>query len=369
MRHISLFSFAVVATLIACSTGNDNDDLFNHRNDAADQSSSKLTTRSDGAILVFSPTVSGYSAQNPAFLGSSDTILFTQFHNKYNGGDAGIYKINSSGVVSKIYDPGGQDIVNLPGSAYNTLTNRITFASDVVKADNVWTSNVDGTLKKQLTNIDSAIEPSFSPDGSQLVFEYAPPTGKHRIAKVNADGTGFTYLTDGTHDDREPNWSPTGNRIVFQRAVSGGDANLVLINPDGSNAFTVPNVLGTDASFSPDGKWVVYSGGVYSNMDTVLVVSVNGGSQIRITTSNVYDGAPSWSPDGKWIAFESGIPDNPTSIWKIAVPASFGFGTDAGSSSSSGGTVDSGTDSGSAVDSGSFDAGQDAGCKLVCVCQ
>lgn len=284
-----------------------------------DVACSALTTRSDGAVLVHAPSSATDSAQNPAFIGS--TLVFTVFHGGYNGGAAGLFTRDAAGAVKTLLDTGSDDHVNLPGSAYSALTNRITFSSDRnASTDNVWTANVDGTGLFKVTNLASAYEPSFSPDGSQIVFEYAPRTGNHRIARVNADGTGLVYLTDGSHDDRQPNWSPAGNGVVFQRQ-QGNDALLVTMKPDGTGVFVIPNVLGTDASWSPDGKYIVYSGGYYGDRDNVLVVSATGGPQIRATNSDVYDGAPSWSPDGKWIAFESGGDGTkPTSVWMIASP-------------------------------------------------
>jgi TolB protein len=176
-----------------------------------------------------------------------------------------------------------------------------------------------------------AYEPSYSPDGSWLVFESHPlgVESQGAIYKVRADGTMLTRLTDGTGDDREPNWSPAGDTIVFQsHARTPGDIDLWVMSSDGTgirNLTQSPSSEDTDASWSPDGERVVYSSN-YGGLDNgnVFVISLTGGTPTRVTTYSGYDGAPTWSPDGSTIAFESstGDPDGSsgTQIWAIAAP-------------------------------------------------
>ena len=81
----------------------------------------------------------------------------------------------------------------------------------------------------------------------------------------------------------------------------------------------------TDASFAPDGTWIVFSfqepGEDTANL---YMTSVSGGNPTRVTSFQGYDGAPSWSPDGNKIAFESSPrdPDDSigTTIWIIDMP-------------------------------------------------
>ena len=131
-------------------------------------------------------------------------------------------------------------------------------------------------------------------------------------------------LTIASDDCRQPNWSPAGNLILYQRQVSG-QWDIWVMNTDGSNKTQITSGTGdkTDASFSPDGQWIVYSsdemGLDYANL---FIISITGGASIRITNYSGYDGAPSWSSKDT-IVFES-YPSDPdgspgTSIWMIDI--------------------------------------------------
>ena len=295
-------------------------------------------SRPDGAYLLFTPTLPT-SAQNPAFSPDGKTVLFTIFHQGYNDGPAGLYLLPlASNVISTLLFDDDQDSVNLPGSSWNADTNRITFASDREDTDEIWTISPDGSNLLRITHHTSAtyfIEPSFSPKGQWIVFEVDndAPEDKQQgsIWKIRMDGSGLTKLVGGpgsSRDDRQPNWSPRGDSILFQRRLVGTDDwNLYTMAPDGSDIQQVTDTPSgdTDASWSPDGDWIVYSADFgAAPVPNIFVIPAAGGTPIRITFDDIHeDGAPSWSPDGKWIAFESHKNENedsPTSLWMIAIP-------------------------------------------------
>ena len=170
------------------------------------------------------------------------------------------------------------------------------------------------------------ISPPYLPDEAQFslvtdTLDNVAAAGLFAILAVR-NGPG------GGTDDRQPNWSPDGDRILFQRHTPASENwDIYTIASDGSSLqqVTTSPLSDTDASWSPDGHWIVYSsddGGLL--VPNILIIPADGGDPIRVTyeISNE-DGAPSWSPDGQWIAFESHPgqdEDSPSALWLIAVP-------------------------------------------------
>ncbi|NOZ93721.1 MAG: hypothetical protein GXP47_03135 [Acidobacteria bacterium] len=297
--------------------------------------------RADGAVQL-RPPVAPASEQNPAFSPDGTRIVFTRFDNGYNIGPASINMLDlASGTVTRLTPLEDQDSVNLPGMSWHPDLDSIVFASDRSGADDLWAVRPDGSALTRLTRHAGApyfIEPSWSPDGKWIVFEADRPVDdggfRGEIWKVRADGSGLAALTsDEDFDDRQPNWSPTGERILFQRHRPGEeDWDIFTIRPDGSDLLrtTATPSSDTDASFSPDGRWIVYSsdyGGLPA--PNIFVIPATGGTPVRVTRTGANeDGAPSFSPDGRWIAFESHPgqdEDTPASLWRIAAPAVTGF--------------------------------------------
>ncbi|MFI9505326.1 TolB family protein [Nocardia sp. NPDC052566] len=277
------------------------------------------------------------SAQNPAYSPDGKTLIFTEFFKGYNAGGASLNRMPSTGGArEELVRDGDQSAVNMPGSAWNGPTGLITFSYDITDRAEIWTL-APGGAPQQVKAGEHALpftEPTFSPNGDWIVFQentdQNSPAARGSIWKIRPNGEGLTKLVDGpatNTDNRQPNWSPRGDKIIFQsRAKDADQADLIVMSPDGTNR--VPLLTGpdddTDASFSPDGTWVVYStnhGGA-KNARLYITRSDGTGQPIQVTNSDRYDGAPSWSPDGAWIVFESGTGDKlPTQIWRVRVPA------------------------------------------------
>ena len=79
-------------------------------------------------------------------------------------------------------------------------------------------------VAKHRFGLDELQTPTFSPDGSELVF-VGLEGGQSDLYRVRADGTDLRRLTADRAAERDPQWSPDGQRLVFL-TDDGDDADF-----------------------------------------------------------------------------------------------------------------------------------------------
>jgi Tol biopolymer transport system component len=179
--------------------------------------------------------------------------------------------------------------------------------------------NEDGSGQIQLTNggfIDQF--PSWSPDGSEIVFQSNRFGGNLNILRMKADGTGIVPLTDfaSSATSVDPAWSPDGTKILFVSDRAGGARGEIwVMNADGTNPLRLTtNSQSPSGSYfhdfepawSPDGTKIVFRSerDGFANSE-IYSMNADGSNQTRLTNNAAEDKEPSWSPNGQRIAFFS----------------------------------------------------------------
>lgn len=203
----------------------------------------------------------------------------------YNLGPADLVVVPLDGSEPWELIADGWDNVSLPGSAWSEAADAIVYSSTEDPHDEIWMIDVAGdhtTRRITLHDDEVAYEPSWSPDGTEVVYELHPfdVEGEGRVARAPASGSDVenvaaeVFLTPAGEDCRQPNWAAEGDLVVFQ------------CTDDGESSADV---------------WAV---------------EVDGTGLEQITTDSGYEGAPSWSPDGTQIAFEAsaGDPDGDRTV-------------------------------------------------------
>jgi TolB protein len=287
------------------------------KDDESDNDNENISRNDKGTSLNIS--LSG-SIQNPAFSSDGNSIVFTRFRNGYNKepADIFIYNIQTKQLSTLVSD--GSCNVNLPGSTWNDSINSIVFSSSGNSHDEIYLIPESGTIGSEIkiTNRTDqvAYEPSLSPDGQWIVFESHKLDVEDNgiITKYKIDGTSpYIQLTLSSDDCRQPNWSPKGDKILYQK-YEGGLWDIWTMSTDGTDRFKVTSGVGnkTDACFSSDGQYIIFSANIETDLANIYKISVTGGTPFRLTNYDGYDGAPSISSDGTKIVFEScsGDPDD-----------------------------------------------------------
>jgi hypothetical protein len=152
--------------------------------------------------------------------------------------------------------------------------------------------------------------PSFSPDGTGIVFE-RPSAGDYDIFTVDLETNEVLQLTDAPGDDGWPVWSPDGSTIAFTTErddclfapadedcwTSGGEPgehrSVWIMDADGGNQRRVTAEIGQFVAWSPDGRHILVSG------HTLFVVRPDGTGRAEIRPEGM-DLPPGGIPD--WVS-------------------------------------------------------------------
>ena len=149
--------------------------------------------------------------------------------------------------------------------------------------------------------------PSWSPDGSQLMF-MSSMSGNPELYITDASGLRPKRLTFSNGANTSPSWNPkTGQQVAFV-SDRGGIPQLYTMNSDGSNQAKVdlPDMgYVIDPAWSPNGQLVAFSWRRPSGNYDIYIMEVVTRQLVELTRDVGRNERPSWAPDGRHLVFES----------------------------------------------------------------
>jgi len=259
-------------------------------------------------------------------------------------------KFSHDGEIIIIADNQGFWTVNSDGTDFKCILDTLTVFNNYYfvspEEDNFIFSNSGNIYKcNYITSLiekvfdyeeDGAMNPSYSPDGSKILFSTTKPQGDSTIVKLytmNEDGTNqeliYQHTSESSGRIRYSLYSQEMNKIFFHDTTIGG---LYMCNLDGADLELIYSDNISDNPLTTAGNFVVFRGGsegifsfnfisyVISNLgsgkypdissdgtkvtfydDDLMVMDIDGSNRIKIANSS--SRYQSFSADGEKIVF------------------------------------------------------------------
>lgn len=204
-----------------------------------------------------------------------------------------LYVMNTDGAqIQNVYQTAAE--VGWPSWSFDGQ--KIVFASEVNGYKNLFMMNADGTDTEQLTSVlANDLAPSFSPNGSQIAFS-STRSGAWEIYTINVSNGEIVRLTDLNDPEGQgwPSWSPDGTKIVFESRGNSNSRDIFTMYSDGSQATNITNSPSYEGApvWSPDGIRIAFASDREGSLD-IYIMQGDGSGIIRLTT--IWAWGPSWS--------------------------------------------------------------------------
>jgi Tol biopolymer transport system component len=181
------------------------------------------------------------------------------------------------------------------------------------KQGDLFIADADGTnMSAVASNVESEINLGvfqWSPDSEQIAFVRGRP---FHIYLVSLAGEEPQSLTTSCCD-QNPTWHPDGAQIIFESGRDGCCGYLYSATLDGHTEtrltdgnMDISYFQSFAQPFSPDGTLFAFRDVVCDTGNCqadLFVMNSDGSNMVRLTDGPEDDSFPIWSPDGSWLAF------------------------------------------------------------------
>jgi Tol biopolymer transport system component/DNA-binding winged helix-turn-helix (wHTH) protein len=214
-------------------------------------------------------------------------------------------------AVAPVFSPDGEKIA-------------FRVENDAGHAPGIYVSELASGKLSQLTTDGRDGNPAWSPDSAALAFVRIGQEGR-AIYRVDAKGGDAHRLAalNGRFSQSDLDWSPDGKYIAFSGISSSGGSQLYAFSPANPDLHTLTDPIGKDQdwgpAFSPDGKKIAFVRRREANLaENIFVAPIEGGAAQQLTfgTANI-ESPPAWTSDGKWIVYST-TQTGEARLWKVS---------------------------------------------------
>ncbi len=161
----------------------------------------------------------------------------------------------------------------------------------------IYAFDVESGAKRQILRKDGILaSPSFSPDGSKMVF-VSDMGGSAQVYITDLGSGNMKRLTYSGRYNSAPSFSPKGDLITFVSSLEGS-FEICTMNVDGSNQRVLTTGRGAvndSPSFSPCGRYIIYSS-KNGGRSTINLMLFNGENQRVLKFLNGNEDQPKFMP-------------------------------------------------------------------------
>lgn len=193
--------------------------------------------------------------------------------------------------VSPSFSPDGSQVVFAWNAGNSSGTNPFDLYVKVIGSEKI----------ERLTNAPAQwIVPAWSPDGSTIAFarDWGPNPG---IFAVPARGGAERKLADAAFDywgNLSLSWSSDGQQLVY---YTTGGLRVLTLKTGEVRPVDTPGCGGSMPAFSPDGKWIAFICRT-SELSYVDLLPTRGGSSKHLIKTDGW-GSLAWSADSQRVIF------------------------------------------------------------------
>ncbi|HXB72552.1 MAG TPA: protein kinase [Candidatus Acidoferrales bacterium] len=158
------------------------------------------------------------------------------------------------------------------------------------------------TFRRMTSDTASNVAPTISADGKVIAYSSdRSQSGTTDIWIQQVAGGEPVRLTSGLGQSHSPSFSPDGSRIVFYGGPDSGgiySGGIYVVSTFGGAARRIAD--GHGPAFSPDGAQISYINQTY---DRIMLISAMGGTPRELPVKHSPVNRPLWLPDGKRLLF------------------------------------------------------------------